>query len=65
MHFAAVSSLMSRRPPAKRSGVEGFKVDLSSYMSSNGVFTLHFPEWVAPRDKSLFFKVVIKEYEHK
>ena len=24
MHFAAVSSLMSRRPPAKRSGVEGF-----------------------------------------
>ena len=46
-------------------GKEEFSVDLSSYMSSNGVFTLHFPEWVAPRDKSLFFKVVIKEYEHR
>ena len=46
-------------------GEEGFSVDLSDYVKSNGVFTLHFPEWVAPSDKSLFFKVQLKEYSHK
>ncbi len=46
-------------------GEEGFSVDLTDYVKSNGVFTLHFPEWVAPSGKSLFFKVQIKEYSHK
>ena len=46
-------------------GEDGFAVDLSDYVKSNGVFTLRFPEWVAPDDKSLFFKVKIKEYSHK
>ena len=46
-------------------GEVGFSVDLTDYVSSNGVFTLHFPEWVAPSDKSLFFKVQLKEYSHK
>lgn len=45
-------------------GEVGFTVDLTDYMASNGVFTLHFPEWVAPSDKSLFFKVQLKEYSH-
>jgi len=46
-------------------GEVGFSVDLTDYVTSNGVFTLHFPEWLAPRDKSLFFKVQLKEYAHK
>ena len=46
-------------------GEVGFTVDLTDYVASNGVFTLHFPEWVAPSDKSLFFKVQLKEYSHK
>lgn len=46
-------------------GEEGFSVDLTDYVASNGVFTLHFPEWVAPSGKSLFFKVQLKEYSHK
>lgn len=46
-------------------GKDGFSVDLTDYVVSNGVFTLHFPEWVAPSDKSLFFKVQLKEYSHK
>lgn len=46
-------------------GEVGFSVDLTDYVTSNGVFTLHFPEWLAPSDKSLFFKVQLKEYEHK
>ena len=46
-------------------GEVGFSVDLADYVVSNGVFTLHFPEWVAPSDKSLFFKVQLKEYSHK
>lgn len=46
-------------------GEEGFSVDLTYYVTSNGVFTLHFPDWVAPSDKSLFFKVQLKEYSHK
>ena len=46
-------------------GEEGFSVDLTDYVKSNGVFTLHFPEWVAPSGKSLFFKVQLKEYSHK
>lgn len=46
-------------------GEDGFSVDLTDYVVSNGVFTLHFPEWVAPSDKLLFFKVQLKEYSHK
>ena len=46
-------------------GEVGFSVDLTDYVTSNGVFTLHFPEWLAPSDKSLFFKVQLKEYAHK
>lgn len=47
-------------------GYDGFSVDLSRYVKSNGEFTLHFPEWVAPSDKSpLLFKVQIKEYDHE
>ena len=47
-------------------GYDGFSVDLSRYVKSNGEFTLHFPEWVAPSDKSpLLFRVQIKEYDHE
>ena len=46
-------------------GADGFTLDLSDYMKSNGVFTLCFPEWVAPGDKPAFFRVELKEYGHK
>ena len=45
-------------------GADGFTLDLSDYMKSNGVFTLRFPEWVAPGEKSAFFRVELKEYGH-
>lgn len=46
-------------------GDEGFSIDLSNYMTANGEFTLHFPEWLVPDYKPIFFKVQIKEYAHK
>ena len=46
-------------------GADGFTLDLSDYMKSNGVFTLCFPEWVAPGGKPAFFRVELKEYGHK
>ena len=46
-------------------GDEGFSIDLSNYVTANGEFTLHFPEWLVPDYKPFFFKVQIKEYSHK
>ena len=46
-------------------GDEGFSVDLSNYMTANGEFALHFPEWFVPDYEPAFFKVQIKEYYHK
>lgn len=37
-------------------GEVGFSVDLSNYVASNGVFTLHFPEWVARATSRCFSK---------
>ena len=46
-------------------GDEGFSVDLSNYPTANGEFTLQFPKWLVPDYKPIFFKVQLKEYEHK
>ena len=43
-------------------GYSGFSVDLTSYMISNGVFKITFPEWLLEKD-SRFFSITIKPYD--